>query len=270
MERPRLIASDIDGTLLGLGDRVSARTASVVGRVLATEVPFLLVTGRPPRWVPAVAESLGTTGYAVCANGAVLYDIGADHVVWQRGIDPVRLAELASALETVLPGASMAAERIGTSTSSTDVSPFIAVESYEHPWIGSDHIVGTRAEVLGHQAVKLLFADSRMTSAEMALAATAVLGDEFAITYSSNSGLIEISAPDVTKASGLADVAERFGVDAADVITFGDMPNDVPMLTWAGHGVAMGNAHRDALGVADEVTTTNEEDGVALVLERWF
>jgi Cof subfamily protein (haloacid dehalogenase superfamily) len=262
-----LIASDIDGTLLGLGDRVSARTASMVDQVLAAEVPFVLVTGRPPRWVPVVARSLGTTGYAVCANGAALYDIGADQLVWQRGIDPVRLADVARALEIVLPGASMATERVGTSAS---ISPFIALESYEHPWEGSDHLVGTRAEVLGHHAVKLLFADSRMTSAEMALAATAVLGDEFAITYSSNSGLIEISAPDVTKASGLADVAERFGVDAADVITFGDMPNDVAMLEWAGHGVAMGNAHQDVLDVADEVTTTNEEDGVALVLERWF
>ncbi len=265
-----MIASDIDGTLLGLGDRVSARTASVVGGVFAAEVPFVLVTGRPPRWVPTVAEGVGTNGYAVCANGAVLYDIGADQVVWQRGIDPVRLADVASALETVLPGASMATERVGPSAAGEGISPFIALESYEHPWADSDHLVGTRAEVLGHHAVKLLFADSRMTSAEMALAATAVLGDEFAITFSSNSGLIEISAPDVTKASGLADVAERFGVDAADVIAFGDMPNDVPMLEWAGHGVAMGNAHQHALDVADEVTTTNEEDGVALVLERWF
>ncbi|MCS7482211.1 HAD family hydrolase [Umezawaea endophytica] len=270
MERPRLVASDVDGTLLGPGERVSARTASAISRVQASDIPFVLVTGRPPRWVPMIAEAAGTTGYAVCANGAVLYDIGADRVVWQTGLDPVRLADLASALDAALPGCSVATERVGTTAVSEDVQPFVAETGYRHPWRDSDHRAVTRAEVLGHQAIKLLVGHEKMTSAEMALAANALLGDEVEITYSSNSGLIEISAPNVTKASGLSDVADRFGVDAAAVIAFGDMPNDVPMLSWAGHGVAMANAHQEALDVADEVTASHLEDGVALVLERWF
>lgn len=236
----------------------------------ASDIPFVLVTGRPPRWVPMIAEAAGTTGYAVCANGAVLYDIGADRVVWQTGLDPVRLADLASALDAALPGCSVATERVGTTAVSEDVQPFVAETGYRHPWRDSDHRAVTRAEVLGHQAIKLLVGHEKMTSAEMALAANALLGDEVEITYSSNSGLIEISAPNVTKASGLSDVADRFGVDAAAVIAFGDMPNDVPMLSWAGHGVAMANAHQEALDVADEVTASHLEDGVALVLERWF
>jgi HAD superfamily hydrolase (TIGR01484 family) len=109
-----------------------------------------------------------------------------------------------------------------------------------------------------------------MTSAQMAEAAEAVLGDEVAVTYSSGDGLIEIAAAGVTKATGLAGVAEQLGVAAADVVAFGDMPNDVSMLSWAGHGVAMANAHPAAIAVADEVTGPNGEDGVALVLERWF
>ena len=82
--------------------------------------------------------------------------------------------------------------------------------------------------------------------------------------------MIELSAPGVTKASGLLVVAERLQVTAAGIAAFGDMPNDVPMLRMAGLGVAMGNAHHAALAAADEVTTTNADDGVARVLERWW
>ena len=118
--------------------------------------------------------------------------------------------------------------------------------------------------------MKLLVRHPDMTSDEMAAAAVEVLGDDFDVTFSTNKGLIEVSAPGVTKATGLAEVAERFEVAQQDVVAFGDMPNDVPMLRWAGHGVAMANAHPDVLAVADEVTAAHSEDGVAQVLERWF
>ncbi|USX49943.1 HAD family hydrolase [Lentzea sp. HUAS12] len=267
MEKPALVASDVDGTILGTNERVSGHTARVVGRVLADGTPFVLVSGRPPRWVPRIANDLGATGYAVCANGAVLYDVGADRVIWQRGISPIRLHDLVSALDTALPECAVAAERVGERAA--DVETFVAEERYKHAWPDS-HDVASRAEVLGHAAIKLLVRHTGMTSAEMAAAATAVLGDEFAITYSTNAGLIEVSERDVTKASGLADVAERLGVAAGNVIAFGDMPNDIPMLRWVGHGVAMANAHPELLEVADEVTGTNDQDGVAQVLERWF
>ncbi|MEU5690953.1 HAD family hydrolase [Actinosynnema sp. NPDC020468] len=265
MERPALVASDIDGTLLGPDERVTARTARVIGRVLAAGVPFVLVTGRPPRWLDIVSRDAGVNGYAICANGAVLYDLAEDRVVWEKGLDPVRLMDVAAALDHVLPGSALASERVG------DVEPFVAETAYTHPWgNGPDHVEVTRAEVFGHRAVKLLVRHPKMTSAEMTEAAEAVLGDEFAITYSTNSGLIEISAAGVTKATGLADVARRHDVPARRVIAFGDMPNDVEMLRWAGHGVAMENAHPRCRAAADEVTATHGEDGVALVLERWF
>jgi hydroxymethylpyrimidine pyrophosphatase-like HAD family hydrolase len=109
-----------------------------------------------------------------------------------------------------------------------------------------------------------------MTSAELAEATNALFGDVVDITYSSNVGMVEISARGVTKGTGLAELCERLDIEARDVVAFGDMPNDVPMLRWAGHGVAMANAHADVLAVADEVTASNSADGVAQVLERWF
>lgn len=267
MEKPALVASDVDGTILGTNEQVSDYTARVASRVIADGTPFVLVSGRPPRWMPRIANAVGATGYAVCANGAVLYDVGEDRVIWQRGISPVRLHDLGEALTTAIPGGAVAAERVGERAA--NVESFIAEEAYRHAW-PDGHDVTSRAEVLGHTAVKLLVRHEGMKSAEMAAAAIAVLGDEFAITYSTNAGLIEISERDVTKATGLADVAERFGVAADNVIAFGDMPNDIPMLRWAGHGVAMANAHPELLEVADEVTGTNDQDGVAQVLERWF
>lgn len=89
-------------------------------------------------------------------------------------------------------------------------------------------------------------------------------------THSSYSGLVEISAAGVTKAAGLAWYAARLGIHERDVLAFGDMPNDLPMLTWAGRAVAVANAHPAVLEIADEVTGANSADGVAAYLEKVF
>lgn len=269
MDKPHLIASDVDGTLLTPMERMSARTASVIRHAVDDDVPFVLVTGRPPRWIPPVTRMAELTGYAVCANGAVIYDVGTGQVVSAHGLEPVQLHDLADAMSQALPGARLASERVATGDG--DGPPQYVCESeFRNPWGDGDALHATRAEVLGRPAIKLLVSDPRMTSDEMAAAANELIGDQFAVTYSSNSGLIEIAAKTVTKATGLAEVAERLDVAQEKVIAFGDMPNDVEMLDWAGTGVAMANAHPEVLKVADEVTASNAEDGVAQVLERWF
>ncbi|MET9628574.1 HAD family hydrolase [Lentzea sp. NPDC006480] len=267
MEQPRLVASDVDGTLLTPREEVSPRTAGVVGRVLAADVPFVLATGRPPRWVPKIAEQAGLDGLAVCANGAVLYDIGRDEIIWAHTLDPVRLGDIVAAIDAALPDCTYAVERVG---GVHDDATFIAELSYSHPWPEGPNVGLSRAETLGFPATKLLVRHTGMTSGEMAAGIGEVLDGQVDVTYSTNNGLVELAVHGVTKATGLADVAERLGVDRRDVIAFGDMPNDVEMLTWAGHGVAMANGHEVALAAADEVTAPNSEDGVAQVLERWF
>jgi hypothetical protein len=96
------------------------------------------------------------------------------------------------------------------------------------------------------------------------------VGIEGDITYSTNNGLVEIVPLGIDKATGIAELVGPLGITDDDMVAFGDMPNDVPMLLRAGHGVAMGNAHPDAIAVANEVTTPNSDDGVARVLERWW
>jgi len=262
----------VDGTLLDPDDRVTPRAAAVIGNVVAAGVEFVLVTGRPPRWIPPVVAQLGVARLAVCANGSVLYDAVADEVLWARAMEPGALAELAAAVTGTLPGCGLGVERVavGAGAFDAEASQFVAEPDYRHAWAGADHAIAARPELLVRPAVKMLVRCPQLSSDAMIAALAPVVGDAADLTFSHPRGLVEISPPRVTKATGLAEVAARFGVAAADVIAFGDMPNDLEMLRWAGHGVAMGNAHPVLLEVADEVTASNADDGLALVLERWF
>jgi Cof subfamily protein (haloacid dehalogenase superfamily) len=270
VETPKLVASDVDGTLLGPLDTVSDRTSAVIERMLAAGTAFVLASGRPARWIPGVAAAAGVSGYAVCANGAVLYDIAADRVLVAHELDPVLLTDVVHAVAAQLPDATVAVERVGGSATALGGHEFVTEAGYRHPWSGEQIRTAPRGELLGRAAVKLIFRQHGVTSEELAQAARDLVGDAVSITYSSNVGMIEISAAGITKGTGLAEVAARIGVEAAEVVAFGDMPNDVPMLRWAGLGVAMGNGHPDTLAAADEITLSNAKDGVAAVLERWF
>ncbi|MBC8091309.1 MAG: HAD family hydrolase [Pseudonocardia sp.] len=270
MQAPLLVASDVDGTLLDPGDLVTARTAAVISRAVAAGVGFVLVTGRPPRWIPPVVEQLPVARLAVCANGGVLYDAVDDRVLWSRTLDPTALATLAAAITEVLPNCGLAVERVGTSAFDDVHGHFVAEPGYRHAWPDTGNAVTDRAELVSRPAVKMLVRCAEMSSDAMVAALAPVVGDAADLTFSHPRGLVELSPPGVTKATGLAEVAGRLGVDVADVVAFGDMPNDLEMLAWAGHGVAMGNAHPALHEVADEVTASNGEDGLALVLERWF
>jgi Cof subfamily protein (haloacid dehalogenase superfamily) len=270
MRRPRLIASDVDGTLLDPIDEISARTRAAVHRVVAAGVPFVLVTGRPPRWIPPIVEQLGHAGLAVCANGAVHYDAATDRVSYAVTLDPVQLRDAAEVVATALPGAKLAVELPAGSAATNGFDQFLAEPGYTHPWPGADSETASRDLILGRPAIKLLVRQADASSEVMAAAVGELLGAALAVTYSTGYGLIELSAPGVTKGTGLARLAGELGIAFTDVLAIGDMPNDLPMLRWAGHGVAMANAHPAVLDAADEITASNSKDGLALVLERWF
>ncbi|WP_092925367.1 HAD family hydrolase [Actinopolyspora alba] len=270
MRRPSLVASDVDGTLLDPAERVSERTARGARGVHDSGTPFVLVTGRPPRWIPRIVAGLGVAGTVVCSNGAVLYDAAADRVLHSTAIEPTTLREVTGELRDALPGCSFGVERSTSGAHDRLDQQFIAESAFHRCWPNPDLRIAARDELVGVPVVKLLVMHERMTSAEMAPVAEELIGGRLGVTYSTGAGLLELSAPGVNKAAGLARVAEQLAADPRDVIAFGDMPNDIPMLEWAGHGVAVGNAHPDVRQVADEVTTSNTHDGVATVLERWW
>lgn len=267
---PLLIASDVDGTLLDDDEKVSARTRAVVTAAVESGAEFMIATGRPPRWVQPVVDALGFAPMAVCANGAVLYDPANDRIVSARTLTTDVLAELAEIATRAIPGAGLAVERVGNSAHDAATPQFVSSPGYEHAWLNPDNTEVSFEDLLSAPAVKLLVRKAGARSSDMAAALADHIGHVADITYSTNNGLIEVMPVGISKATGVAEVAEPLGISADDIVTFGDMPNDVPMLQWAGLGVAMGHGHPAALAAADEVTSTNNDDGVARVLERWW
>ena len=267
---PLLIATDVDGTLLDEHERVSPRTKAAVLAAVDAGTRFVLATGRPPRWISPVVEELGFAPMAVCANGAVLYDSAADHILWARTLGVDVLRELAEVATRVIPGSGLAVERVGRSAHDAATPQFLSSPGYEHAWLNPDNTEVSLEDVLNEPAVKLLIRKAGASSADMAAALAPHVGLQGDLTYSTNNGLIEVVPLGISKATGVAEVTTPLGLVAEDVITFGDMPNDVPMLRWAGLGVAMGNAHPEAKAAADEVTAPNTDDGLARVLERWW
>ncbi len=269
-DRPTLVATDVDGTLIDHDELVSARTRAAVHAVVESGTPFLLATGRPPRWISPVVEGLGYAPLAVCANGAVVYDSYADRVLSAATLSVDALTELSELALVALPGSGLAAERVGESAHDAATPQFVSSPDYEHAWLNPDNTEMSEDEVLAAPAVKLLIRRPGMTSTAMFDTLAPHVGALADMTYSTENGLIELSAPGITKASGLVAAAERFGFDLSGLVAFGDMPNDIPMLGMARLGVAMGNAHPEAKAAADEVTDTNSAHGVAKVLERWW
>ncbi len=270
MTLPSLIASDVDGTLLDDDEKVSPRTKAAVTAAVAAGTKFVLATGRPPRWVQPVVDALGFAPMAVCANGAVLYDPAVDRIVSAHTLSTDLLGELADIATRVIPGAGLAVERVGSSAHDAATPQFVSSPGYEHAWLNPDNTEVSLEDLLNAPAIKLLVRKAGARSADMAAVLAEHVEGIADLTYSTDNGLIEVMPSGISKATGVADVARPLGISAEEVVTFGDMPNDVPMLEWAGLGVAMGHAHPEALEAADEVTSTNNDDGVARVLERWW
>ena len=270
MAPPALIASDVDGTLLDDTETITARTRAAVRAAVDSGAGFVLATGRPPRWIAPVVDALGFAPMAVCANGAVLYDPDADRVISAHTLSADQLVKLAEVVGRVMPGAGLAVERIGERAHDAATPQFVSSPGYEHAWLNPDNTEVSLADLLSQPAIKLLIRKADATSAEMAAELTAHLGDAAELTYSTNSGLIEVVPAGITKATGIEELIAPLGIAVGDVVAFGDMPNDLPMLRRAGHGVAMGNAHPQVLAAADEITAPNTDDGLAQVLERLF
>ncbi|HUR51010.1 MAG TPA: HAD family hydrolase [Mycobacteriales bacterium] len=261
--RPAVVASDLDGTIVRSDGTFSARTAAAIEAVEAAGSTFVMVTGRPVRWMREVAEQARHHGLAVCANGALLYDLHTEQVVrsWLLSADAAQ--EVVEALRGALPGIAFAVERLEQG--------FAHEPGYRPRWDSTDPVTQAPVEqLLSVDVVKLLARHESLGADELLAAARDAVPEAAELTHSSRDGLLEISAVGVSKASGLATVCSDLGVDAPQVVAFGDMPNDLPMLTWAGHGVAVANAHPEVLAAADEVCGSNDDDGVAEVLARWF
>jgi Cof subfamily protein (haloacid dehalogenase superfamily) len=259
----RLIATDLDGTIVRSDGEISDRTRAALAAAEEAGLLVVFVTGRPPRWMKPVSDATGHRGLAICANGAIVYDLHTEQVVRDYPMDAEVARKLVAALRAVAPEVAFAIERRDSFSHEPAYLP-----RYEPP---PEVLVDELDRLLEEPVVKLLARHEDMGTEELHRVAQEVVGDLadlVTVTFGGTDGLVELSAAGVTKAFGLEKLAEEHGITAGEVIAFGDMPNDLPMLTWAGRAVAVANAHPDVIAVADEVTLTNDEDGVAVVIEE--
>jgi hydroxymethylpyrimidine pyrophosphatase-like HAD family hydrolase len=255
----RLVATDLDGTLVHSDGSVTARTRAALVAAEEAGIEVVFVTGRPLRWAEEVFEHVGGHGLAVVSNGALVWDVGRAEVHRMRPIDPAVGVEVARRLRRAVPGASFAVETLAG----------IALEPEfleRHP-VPDGSIRGPIEQIFSVPAVKLLARHEELGWEEFWSRAERAAGDLVEITWSSSSTLLEISARGVTKASTLALLCADRGIRAEEVLALGDMPNDLPMLAWAGTSYAMANAHPSVRAAAQHVAPPNDQDGVAQVLE---
>ena len=258
----RLIATDLDGTLLQ-GRPISRRTRAALARAQGAGMTVVLVTARHPRQVKHIAEEVGVKGPAICVNGALIYDLARDQVIKYEPIDLPTVKKVVKTLRDELPGVMFHWEQKQTFGREPAYEQSSRKLSDEEAAVRSVMDVAELAEPVA----KLIVKHPEIDSSDLLDSFTKILDDTVLLTISDSTHL-EISAAGIHKGAALQWLCEKLGFAQEEVVAFGDMPNDIPMLTWAGRGVAMGNAHPSVKKIADEVTSTNLEDGVAVVIER--
>lgn len=268
--RPRLIATDLDGTLLRDDKSVSPRTVAALAAAEKAGIEVFFVTGRPARWMDVVSAHVHGHGLAICGNGAAVVDLhggpGKHRFVKVRELPRENALDAVRLLRQAAPGTVYAVEQ----TYGFHQEPAYPKLHMEVPddLLPAEEILAPGGRAAAEPVLKILaFHPELDPDAFLALARLA-LGDRANVTRSSPSALLEISGPDVSKASTLALCCAERGISHEEVVAFGDMPNDVEMLTWAGRSYAMGNAHPDVVAAASGRTVANNDDGVAVVIER--
>ncbi|MFB7542841.1 HAD family hydrolase [Streptomyces zaomyceticus] len=258
----RLVATDLDGTLLRADESVSARTRDALAAVTEAGAAHIVVTGRAVPWTRHILDDLGYEGIAVCGQGAQVYHAGEHRLLTSLTLDR-QLAGLAlSKLEAEVGPLALAASRDGLE-GEVLMGPGYRVQEGPLPYVPYED----PSELWAAPLTKLYIQHPALGDDELTRIARETVGGLVDVVMA-GPGIVEILPLGLSKATGLSLAARRLGVKAAETIAFGDMPNDIPMFAWAAHGVAMGNAHGELRAVADEVTASNEEDGIAVVLER--
>jgi Cof subfamily protein (haloacid dehalogenase superfamily) len=259
-----LIATDLDGTLLRGDDTLSDRSLAALAQAAVAGAQHLVVTGRPAPRVRPLLDVLGSRGLAVCGQGAQLYDAGRNRLLWSITLE----RDLA---ETALGKIEAEVGQVYAAVDQDGVDGLTLIEPgylMPHPTLPAVR-VRHRDDLWCEPISKVLLRHPTLTDDELAATARAVVGSLATVTMS-GPGTVELQPCGITKATGLALAAEHLGLGPHETIAFGDMPNDIPMFDWAAHGVAMANAHPELKAVADEITLSNEDDGIAVVLERLF
>ncbi|HHU37960.1 MAG TPA: HAD family phosphatase [Propionibacterium sp.] len=268
----RLIATDLDGTLLDPTGRISATDAQALLDAAAAGVVVVVATGRPLRWLRCLAPIADADPLVVASNGAAVYDLHHDRVLLQHPLDPELIGEIAEELAAQVPGLMFAVEegrvfRTEPAWANHIPDPSVTAEDEE-----AVTVRGAWPGVLegAGEVVKFLAIHRDADPDELLAAAVAIVGDRAVVTHSVTRGrraLLEVSAPGISKAAAIAALARDRAIEPHQVAAFGDMPNDLAMLEYAGHPFVMANGHA-ALKERFPVIGSNVEAGVGAQVRR--
>lgn len=263
----RLVATDLDGTLLRNDLSVSPRTRAALDAVREAGVHVVPVTARQPVGVRHIAEDCGFDGWALCSNGGLGIHLGTGERLFESTLEAATQRALVEALDAEVPGLLYVSVRDAGEV-------FVAQEGYAALAAFEDHkrepaTMGAHAlaDVLAEPSLKFIVRHPDLPLDQLLVRVQGLGLEGFEVTHS-GAPFLEVLPEGVSKAWGLAKLCAELGVEQHEVLAFGDALNDVELLVWAGRGVAVANAVPDARAVADEITASNEEDGVAIVLER--
>jgi Cof subfamily protein (haloacid dehalogenase superfamily) len=264
-DRVRLIATDLDGTLLRSDRTVSRRTRDAIAAVQTHGILVVIATARHPLTAKRFADEAGVTGLAICANGALVYDLARDEISRHQTLAIETALMIVERLRAGLPDLGFAVIR-GMEFACEPA--YAAIAGVEEHGRTLDEVHLAEVDVLLRSPVtKLIARHPRIAPVELfaALTALGIDGYESAL---SGAPFVDVTAPGVSKAAALAGICADLGIAASEVVAFGDAPNDLPMLRWAGRPIAVANAYPEVLAEIAESTAANDDDGVAIALER--
>lgn len=259
MTAPRLIATDLDGTFLRSDGTVSALNAAAATRAAELGIPFVIATGRPSRWLDVLESLKAAHPEVIVSNGGAVVDLATRHPLQEFPMNSEVVLAVAEQLREAIPGMTFGVETArGFGCESTSPS-----RQRNEP----GHRIGELAELMIDLGgvIKLLGFHPEVRSEPLTDLAAAVVGDQLTLTHASvrqSYGMIELTAPGISKASTLALLCAELEIPAQDVIAFGDMPNDADMLTWAGRGFVVANGHHSMKQCGFSEVPSNDEDGV--------
>lgn len=259
MTTPRLIATDLDGTFLRSDGTVSAVNAAAAAKAAELGIPFVIATGRPSRWLDVLEGVKAAHPQVIVSNGGAVVDLATRSPLQEFPMRSEVVLEVASQLRTAIPGMTFGLETAqgfgceGTSPSRQRDEP--------------GHRIGELPELIAELGgvIKLLGFHCEVRSEALTDLAATVVGDQLTLTHASvrqSYGMIELTAPGISKASTLALLCAELEIPAQDVIAFGDMPNDADMLSWAGRGYVVANGHHSMKHCGFSEVPSNDEDGV--------
>jgi hypothetical protein len=261
-----LIATDLDGTLVRSDETVSDRSHQVLARVRAAGIPIVGITGRGPRLLDLCRHDIPEASFLVLAQGGRVVDLtdpAEPLVLLSETVPGQQVLGLIDSLEAVVGPLTVIVEALDAPN-----APLWGEPHASWRWPEAVQTM-PRSQALAGPIMKAFVHSPKYATDELLAVARRLVSPEGVSVTQAGLNYVEICPPGVTKATGLAVVAGSLGVDPRDVLVFGDMPNDLPMFGWAGWGrVAVANAHPEILAIADEVTGSNDENGVAEYLDR--